>query len=75
MIKNNLEDIRIKQLGYKFQKDFAEWLEMEVSMYCLYENNKKKKPDPDVMFMIVEKLRTRLPDLKFEDVFYRVADN
>jgi putative transcriptional regulator len=74
MIKNRLEDIRIKKLGYKFQKDFAEWLGMEVSMYCLYENNKKKKPDPDMMFAIVEKVRERIPDIKFEDVFYRVVE-
>lgn len=73
MIKNNLFNIRL-QLGFKFQKDFAEWLGMETGMYCMYENNKKKKSDPDVMFLIVEKIRERLPDIKFEDVFYRVAD-
>lgn len=73
MIRNNLEAIRL-QLGYKFQKDFADWLGINVSMYCLYENNKKTKPDPNVMFLIYDKIKGRMPDIKFEDIFYKVAE-
>ena len=41
MIKNKLLEIRL-QLGYKFQKDFAEFLGMEQQDYNRIENNKKQ---------------------------------
>jgi putative transcriptional regulator len=41
MIKNNLLEIRLK-MGYRFQKDFAEWLGMEQQDYNRIENNKKQ---------------------------------
>jgi putative transcriptional regulator len=41
MIKNKLLEIRL-QLGYKFQKDFAEFLGMDFKDYNRIENNKKQ---------------------------------
>ena len=41
MIKNRLLEIRL-QMGYKFQKDFAEYLSMEQQDYNRIENNKKQ---------------------------------
>ena len=41
MIKNRLLEIRL-QMGYKFQKDFAEYLGMEQQDYNRIENNKKQ---------------------------------
>jgi len=41
MIKNKLLEIRL-QMGYKFQKDFAEYLGMEQQDYNRIENNKKQ---------------------------------
>ena len=41
MIKNKLLEIRL-QLGYKFQKDFADFLDMEQQDYNRIENNKKQ---------------------------------
>jgi DNA-binding XRE family transcriptional regulator len=41
MVKNKLLEIRL-QMGYKFQKDFAEYLGMEQQDYNRIENNKKQ---------------------------------
>jgi len=41
MVKNRLLEIRL-QMGYKFQKDFAEFLSMEQQDYNRIENNKKQ---------------------------------
>lgn len=41
MIRNNLLEIRL-QMGYRFQKDFADFLGMEQQDYNRIENNKKQ---------------------------------
>jgi putative transcriptional regulator len=41
MVKNKLLEIRL-QMGYRFQKDFAEFLGMEQQDYNRIENNKKQ---------------------------------
>lgn len=43
-MKNKLLEIRLKK-GFKFQKDFAEFLEMEQQDYNRIENNKKQVSD------------------------------
>jgi hypothetical protein len=40
-IKNRLLEIRL-QMGYKKQKDFAAFLEINEKDYCRVENNKKQ---------------------------------
>lgn len=40
-VRNRLQEIRL-QMGYKFQKDFADFLGMEQQDYNRIENNKKQ---------------------------------
>ncbi len=64
MVKNRLLEIRLR-LGYKYAKDFAEYLGIKGSMYSLIENN-KKNVSLDNAFEIAEKL-----NMKIEDIWYR----
>lgn len=64
MIKNRLLEIRLK-LGYKNSKDFAEFLEVNKSMYSLIENN-KRTVTLDTAYNIAEKL-----NLIIEDIWYK----
>jgi len=64
MVKNKLLEIRLS-LGYKFQKDFAEFLNMSKKDYCLTESN-KKSTSLENAFLIAEKLNMRI-----EEVWYK----
>jgi putative transcriptional regulator len=64
MIKNRLLDIRL-QIGYRFQKDFAEFLNMDPNDYNRIENN-KKQVSLETAFDIAEKLSKPI-----EDIFYK----
>ena len=64
MVKNRLLEIRLK-LGYKYAKDFANYLEIKGSTYSLIENN-KKNVNLDNAFEIAEKL-----NMKIDDIWYR----
>lgn len=64
MIKNKLLSIRL-ELGYKFSKDFAEFLGIQSSTYSLIENN-KKAVSLENAFQIAEKL-----NMKIEDIWYK----
>jgi putative transcriptional regulator len=61
MIKNNLLEIRL-QLGYKFQKDFAEYLGMEQQDYNRIENN-KKQVSLETALLIAQKLNMYVEEL------------
>lgn len=63
MVKNKLLEIRLK-LGYKKQKDFAEYLGMSNKDYNLIENN-KKGISLNKALEIAEKL-----ELKVEDIWF-----
>lgn len=62
-VKNKLLEIRLSR-GYKKQKDFAEFLGLNQSIYNKFENN-SAQPTLDRAIDICCKL-----NLKIEDVFY-----
>ena len=64
MVKNRLLNIRL-ELGYKFQKDFAEFLGMSKKDYNLIENNKK-----GISLEKALESASRL-NLKVEDIWFR----
>lgn len=66
-ICNRLLDIRLKK-GFRFQKDFAEFLGMDVHDYNKIENN-KKQVGIKVAFIIAEKL-----NMKVDEIFYLKKD-
>ncbi len=66
-VKNRLLDIRLR-MGYKLQKDFAVFLGVDHTHYNRWENN-KIQPDIDKIIDILNKL-----NMKFEEVFYKVAE-
>ncbi|ADK13154.1 MULTISPECIES: helix-turn-helix transcriptional regulator [Clostridium] len=63
MVKNRLLEIRLK-LGYKKQKDFAEFLGIKRVQYNKYENN-KEQPTLETLYKISLKL-----GIKMEDIIY-----
>lgn len=66
MVKNKLLEIRLR-LGYKKQRDFAEFLEMKASYYNKLENNKAVLT-VDTLFKIARKLNMEITDIVyFED--------
>jgi len=65
MIKNNLLKIRLS-LGYKFAKEFAEYLEISPNQYTRYENN-KMQPASEVLFKICRKLNKRIEEIIYEE--------
>ncbi|MEY8001142.1 helix-turn-helix transcriptional regulator [Clostridium sp. Mt-5] len=64
VIRNRLLEIRLK-MGYKKQKDFAEFLGLDGNDYNRIENN-KKQVTIETAFNISEKL-----GIKIEDIFYK----
>lgn len=64
-MKNRLLEIRLI-LGYKKQKDFAEYLSMSPKDYNLLENN-KKGISLDNAIAISKKLNMKIEDIWFED--------
>lgn len=62
-MKNRLLEIRLR-LGYKKQKDFAEFLEIRRVQYNKYENN-KEQPTLEALCKISLKL-----NIKMEDIIY-----
>lgn len=66
MVKNKLLEIRLK-LGYKKQKDFAEYLGISRPQYNKYENN-KEQPSIDVLYRISKKLNIKIDELIYDDI-------
>jgi transcriptional regulator with XRE-family HTH domain len=69
MVKNKLLEIRL-QMGYRFQKDFAEHLEISQYQYNRYEKN-INQPSLEVLLDICgpEKL-----NIDPREIFYLVKD-
>lgn len=63
IIKNRLLEIRLEK-GYKFQKDFADFLGVDRQDYNKIENN-KKQVGMKVAFAIAEKLNMKVDDIFF----------
>lgn len=63
MVKNRLLEIRL-QMGFKKQKDFAAFLEIDSNNYNQIENN-KKQVNLEVALKIVKKLKKPI-----EEIFY-----
>ncbi|ACA54220.1 helix-turn-helix transcriptional regulator [Clostridium botulinum] len=62
-IKNKLLDIRLS-MGYKTQKEFAEFLGIRRVQYNKYENN-KEQPTLEALYKISLKL-----NIKMENIIY-----
>ena len=54
MVKNRLLEIRLS-LGYKKQKEFAEYLEVSKASYNKWENN-SSQPGVETILLIANKL-------------------
>jgi putative transcriptional regulator len=71
-VNNRLKDIR-HDLRLN-QTEFATFLDINVNQYNRYESNKGKQPNLETSLRIFERIKERLPEKKFEDVFIRVPD-
>ncbi|WP_423231060.1 helix-turn-helix transcriptional regulator [Clostridium magnum] len=60
-MKNRLLEIRLK-IGYKKQKDFAEFLDIATNQYSRYENN-SVQPSVEQLCKISKKLKCTMEDL------------
>lgn len=65
MIKNNLLKIRLN-LGYKYAKDFAEFLEINPNQYTRYEAN-KIQPSSEILYKICKKLNMPIESILFKE--------
>lgn len=65
MIKNNLLKIRL-QLGHKYAKDFAQYLEISPNQYGRYENN-TMQPSSEILFRICKKLNMPIEEILYEE--------
>lgn len=65
MVKNRLLEIRLK-LGYKKQKDFANFLGIGNSHYNKLENN-NLLITVDILFKIAKKLNMDISEIVYED--------
>lgn len=63
-MKNRLLEIRLKK-GFKYQKDFAEYLQLSRPQYSKYENN-IEQPSIDVLYKIAKKLNLKIDDIIYE---------
>ena len=63
LVKNRFLQIRLS-LGYKFQKDFAEYMGLHITHYNRYEKN-TMQPNINQIYMILNKL-----NIGFYDLFY-----
>lgn len=61
MVKNRLLEIRLK-LGYRYAKDFAEYLGINNQQYSRYESN-KSQPTLETAYKIAKKLNIKIEDL------------
>lgn len=62
-MKNRLLEIRLS-LGYKKQKDFADFLGLKKSIYSKFENN-TSQPTTEGLYLIAKKL-----NMPMEDIIY-----
>ena len=64
MVKNNLLKIRLS-LGYKYMKDFAEFLGIHPNQYGRYESN-AMQPSSDILYHICKKLDKPIEEILYE---------
>lgn len=64
-VKNRFAEIRL-QRGYKFQKSFAEFLELSQYQYNRYERN-ERQPSLEIALSISYKLNIDLRDIFYLD--------
>jgi len=60
-IKNRLLNIRL-EMGYKFQKDFAEFLGISPYQYNRYEKN-VSQPSVEILYNISKKINKKIEDI------------
>lgn len=65
MLKNNLLKIRLL-MGYRYTKDFAEFLEISPNQYGRYENN-KEQPSAENLFKICTKLNKQINEILYNE--------
>lgn len=65
MLKNKLLEIRLK-LGYRYAKDFAEYLGINSQQYSRYESN-KSQPTLETAYKIAKKLNIKIEEIIKED--------
>jgi len=65
MLKNNLLKIRLS-MGYRYAKDFAEFLGISPNQYCKYENN-TMQPASEVLFRICQKLNKPIEEIVYQE--------
>lgn len=65
-IKNKLLEIRL-QMGYKKQKDFAEFLGMSTYQYNRYEKN-AVQPSVEILYRIAKKVNKSMEYIIYEEV-------
>ena len=63
MVKNRLLEIRLR-LGYRKQKEFAEFIGVTPAVYNKYENN-TSQPGLDTLLKISKKLNLNLDDIVY----------
>lgn len=68
MVKNRLLQIRLN-LGYKKQKEFAEYIEVSQARYNKYENN-SSQPGLEILLKMARKL-----NIKVDDIVYLEEDS
>ncbi|WP_461614385.1 helix-turn-helix transcriptional regulator [Clostridium sp. Marseille-QA1073] len=64
-MKNRLLEIRLS-LGYKKQKDFADFLEISRPQYNKYENN-REQPSIEIFYKISSKIGVPIDDLIYNE--------
>ena len=68
MVRNRFLEIRLR-LGYRKQKEFAEFIGVTQALYNKYENN-TSQPGLDTLLKISKKL-----DIKIDDIVYLEDSN
>nr|WP_049041702.1 helix-turn-helix transcriptional regulator [Clostridium sporogenes] len=64
-LKNRFLEIRLKR-GYRFAKDFADFLEINSQQYSRYESN-KSQPSLEVIYKAAKKLNMHIEDIIYEE--------
>ena len=64
-LKNRFMQIRLER-GYKFAKDFAEFLGINSQQYSRYESN-KTQPSLEVVYKAAKKLQLKIEDIIYEE--------
>ncbi|GAA0083106.1 helix-turn-helix transcriptional regulator [Clostridium sp. CTA-6] len=64
-LKNRFLEIRLKR-GYRFAKDFADFLEINSQQYSRYESN-KSQPSLEVIYKAAKKLNMYIEDIVYEE--------